>query len=444
MVVVAGLVIGLVLATHTLGGNEQDAAQESLYPDSPAGSRLSWFVEGTNEPGAFDATGQLSPNFAAMASPERLHGIVSDFHEEAGTLRVVKVREAGPFALSAVCSGTAGKHWDVRIRTENEEPHRVDSLSFSISDYWSAPALASWSELDECLDSLPGEVGLAVWQVSGEDRRSKLHGHLEEVRLAIGSTFKLYVLGALAEAVKSDKTSWDRRLALRDEWKAIGSGELRQRPAGDELTVLELATEMIAISDNTATDHLIHHVGRENVEVWMSRHHGEPGLNIPFMTTREFFGLKYGEDRRRLERYAQATPAERRGILAEAAQAEPVRYPSEVPVAIDEVEWFASVDELCRLMFTLHDMSEAADSSAVMQALTTRRHGIQLDPDHWKVVAYKGGREKGVLNLTWLLQRFDGRWFAVSATFNNGAEDVPAEKAAELSVAAIRLLARVD
>ena len=202
--------------------------------------------------------------------------------------------------------------------------------------------------------------------------------------------------------------------------------------------------EMIAISDNTATDHLIHHVGRRKVEAWMARHHGQPELNVPFLTAREFFGLKYGNDQELLQRYVLATETDRRTILQKAALAEPIGFPSETPVAIDTVEWFASTDETCLLLFALREMDGVAESTELMSVLTTRRRGIRLGPDHWKVVAYKGGRETGVLNLSWLLQRYDGRWYAVSATFNDSSEDIAEEQTSGLAVAAIRLLASID
>jgi hypothetical protein len=37
----------------------------------------------------------------------------------------------------------------------------------------------------------------------------------------------------------------------------------------------------------------------------------------------------------------------------------------------------------------------------------------------WKSVAFKGGSEPGVLNLTWLLERDDGAFFAVSIGWND-------------------------
>jgi len=59
----------------------------------------------------------------------------------------------------------------------------------------------------------------------------------------------------------------------------------------------ELANRMISISDNTATDHLLLTVGREAVEsIQAAMGHSAPGLNAPFITTRELFVLKVTAD----------------------------------------------------------------------------------------------------------------------------------------------------
>ena len=129
------LVLWACLATGVgLDSSMVSAEQATTYPGTPAGRRLAWIVEGTNAPETFDATGQLTPNLEALASPSRLHELISEFHKEAGTLRVFKIRETSPFELAAVCRGAAGKHWRIKIRTDRREPHKLDSLSYSISD----------------------------------------------------------------------------------------------------------------------------------------------------------------------------------------------------------------------------------------------------------------------------------------------------------------------
>jgi beta-lactamase class A len=74
------------------------------------------------------------------------------------------------------------------------------------------------------------------------------------------STIKLPILLAFFEAVDAGNIQLDDVLTVRRDLIASGSGTL-QYNRGKELTALETATQMIVISDNTATNMLIEHLG---------------------------------------------------------------------------------------------------------------------------------------------------------------------------------------
>ena len=138
----------------------------------------------------------------------------------------------------------------------------------------------------------------------------------ERSAMPLGSVFKLYVLGAVATAIDDGSLSWDEPVVIRDELDSLPSGVTHDEPAGSTLTVEELASRMIAISDNTATDHLIDLVGRDQVEAALSVYgHSDPSITVPFLTTRELFVLR--SDLELLERYGDADEDARRALLAE-------------------------------------------------------------------------------------------------------------------------------
>ncbi len=82
-------------------------------------------------------------------------------------------------------------------------------------------------------------------------------------RLALpaASTIKVPILVALFQDVDAGKIRLDESLTLAAEMMATGSGDLQYKKPGTKLTVLELATKMITISDNTATNMLIARLG---------------------------------------------------------------------------------------------------------------------------------------------------------------------------------------
>ena len=93
-----------------------------------------------------------------------------------------------------------------------------------------------------------------------------MHGVAAGEKRPLGSMFKLYVLGTVAERIRSGAFGWDTELTITPELKSLAGGQLQDRPDGSKVTVLEATRLMISISDNTATDLLIHKVGKKAVE----------------------------------------------------------------------------------------------------------------------------------------------------------------------------------
>lgn len=219
--------------------------------------------------------------------------------------------------------------------------------------------------------------------------------------LAVGSAFKLAVLAALQNQIQARVLTWDTVVELQPEWKSLPSGMLQDWPAASTLTVETLAILMISISDNTATDALISLIGRENIEALAPR-------NQPFLTTREFFALKNPVNAAWLERYRQGDLEQQRQVLREVPE---LPLPSASlfagkPLSPD-IEWFFTGQELCQLI----------EQVALLSAMHVNP-GV-ADPADWQAIAFKGGSEPGVLNLTTWLQDNEGTTYCVTTTWDN-------------------------
>ncbi|MBP0029658.1 serine hydrolase [Roseofilum sp. Guam] len=75
------------------------------------------------------------------------------------------------------------------------------------------------------------------------------------------STIKLPILLAFFQAVDDGTIRLDETLTLKEAHRAGGSGSLQYDPVGSEYTALEVATWMMTISDNTATNIIIERLG---------------------------------------------------------------------------------------------------------------------------------------------------------------------------------------
>jgi len=78
---------------------------------------------------------------------------------------------------------------------------------------------------------------------------------------ASASTIKVPILVAFFQDVDAGKIRLDEPLTLKPEMIADGSGDLQYKQPGTQYTTLEVATKMITISDNTATNMLIARLG---------------------------------------------------------------------------------------------------------------------------------------------------------------------------------------
>jgi beta-lactamase class A len=80
-------------------------------------------------------------------------------------------------------------------------------------------------------------------------------------QMPTASTIKLAVLAAVFERVRQGALTLDQRLAIRDEQRVGGSGVIKELTTGTELTIRDLATYMVVVSDNMATNLLIDAAG---------------------------------------------------------------------------------------------------------------------------------------------------------------------------------------
>ncbi len=75
------------------------------------------------------------------------------------------------------------------------------------------------------------------------------------------STIKIPILVAFFQDVDAGKVRLNEMLTMQQDMVAGGSGNLQYKPAGTQYNALEVATKMITVSDNTATNMLIARLG---------------------------------------------------------------------------------------------------------------------------------------------------------------------------------------
>ncbi len=184
----------------------------------------------------------------------------------------------------------------------------------AFSSYRTAPELQS--RLRDIVAKSPDTWGVSVRHME----RHETAGIREDERFLMASVFKVPILVELFRQVSDGKVSLDDRVELKSPEIYFGSGVLSLMRPGLNPTIHDLATLMITVSDNAATDLLLARVGKENVTARMRA----LGLTKTAVetTTREHTLQAFGL---RDEKYKDFTPADVAKFDFNANEAEIVR-----------------------------------------------------------------------------------------------------------------------
>lgn len=300
----------------------------------------------------------------------------------------------------------------------------------------------SFDKISAEIAALPGQTGFLVAELDGTAIRP-LASAAPDRQFAVGSTIKLYILDELAAQVAAGKRRWSDVVPLSH--LSFSSTATANWPVGTSVTLQTLANWMISVSDNGATDTLIHLIGREPIEVRMrAAGHKDPSRNIPLLTTVEAFALKGDNFADLRPPFVRGDDAAQRRLIESnrkrliLANVDGVSL-TEGPRFIDSLGWFASPNDIARLMADLR----ARGSKTLLAAMAINNGVGPVAAADWSYLGYKGGSENGVLSMSLLGQRkSDGKWFVVTASWNNPAANVEAEPLVGLVTRLLALAAK--
>ncbi|MEO5707676.1 MAG: serine hydrolase [Alteraurantiacibacter sp.] len=338
---------------------------------------------------------------------EQLEGQMGDF------VGLNSIIPAGPPGAATIGLRFATAIASGPVQLEAAPPYRIVGLRLNAI----RPVAAEGETALDLVRELPGTTALYLARLDGAE---SLIDHNGDSQLAIGSTFKLYVLSALVQSIARGEHRWDEVVPLTK--RSFPSGQMQDWPLGTPVTLQTLATLMVSISDNTATDQLMEVLGREAVETELrASGHSDPERALPIMTTRELFLLKLGEEET-LAAYGSRAEWARRLILTTLQDRElnPALIQTvfaEGPHHID-VEWFASARDLAGIYRRLHDDPVATAILGINAGIDRGQFG------HWTFAGYKGGSEPGVLNFSWLLRDSAGNPWVLVMTWNDPAANI--------------------
>ena len=319
--------------------------------------------------------------------------------------------DLGPRSAALHLLTSYGARQDVRIRTN----------SVGLVDRFRAqtmpPSIRSWHDVDTVLNATGARYSYQAARIR-DGECDRLAGTNTAESLPLASIFKLYVLLAVADAVRAKTMSWEDRLTVTDHARVVGSSGFEELPNGAQVSVRTAAQQMIATSDNMATDLLIARVGTRAVErALVAGGHHDPASMTPFPTMYELFSVGWGQPDLR-EQWRRGSPQDRAKLLRQANsrpyKPDPAR--AHVPASEYGAEWYGSAEDICRVHVALQDgaVGEAAPVKEIMAAVS----GIDLKPADWPYIGAKAGGLPGDLTFSWYAVDRAGQPWVVSFQLN--------------------------
>ncbi|MGA9078084.1 MAG: serine hydrolase [Acidimicrobiales bacterium] len=396
-------------------------------PGSPVGRQLDWLVAAASHPpvAAAELRAHFDATFLGQVSPKEFNAAIASLHVS-GAWRIVTLDAGAAGVLDAnVVSG--GTRLGVEIAVDSKG--LIDGLLVQPSPALPAPP-TSWKALEAKLSTLASDVGFEAATLSPRGACTPLRTISPTTARPLGSMFKLFVLGAVAHAVKRGTASWDQPVALEANLTSLPSGVLHVDPAGTKFSLAQFAEIMISSSDNTAADRLAALVGRQAVESQVRAWSAHPSLDTPFLRTRELFVLKYADYPHYADAYLALPPTSRAGYLTRVVDQVPLSAVDisasdlGTPRAIDSIEWFASPSDLCRAFAGLYADAHGPSAAPIAAAMSLNDGGLGLSPTQWPEVWFKGGSETGVLTLGYLARDRQGKVVVVAVQLSDPRKSI--------------------
>ncbi|WP_329214614.1 serine hydrolase [Streptomyces sp. NBC_00683] len=390
-------------------GSVRPHAQAALDgDDTPLGRRSRWAVELLTAPGA-PRDEDLSESFVPVFLARHPQGFAATLEQW---------RDMGPFTVVdyqpvahkswVTLEGPPGVRSTLSLTLDSTGLIRVLHLGPEVV----TPPVSAWGDLARALEQ-PGVTWSAlVTRVAGGVTET-LYAKDADRPMPNGSSYKLYLMRALAKAVAAGTVRWDDEVTVSPALRSLPTGDMQELPDGSRVSVRETAYKMIAMSDNTAADLIQDLLGRDAVErAVRDAAHSDPSLLRPFLTSHEVFEIGWGTPELRAE-WVGSGEAGRRRLLERIAGPMTVRG-SDLGPAVHRLglDWHMSAWDVARVLDALVE-DGIRDASGIVDDILTAYPGVPIDSDRWPRAVFKGGSCPGVMMFCWLLEDTGGVRYTV-------------------------------
>lgn len=402
-------------------------------PDYPVTSQLDWLMQQFSLSDtsltdinnhfnltAFGLTAQQMRDFIQVVRTDYPNAIITD------VIMVTPVR----LTILIADPNDMSKYGFFNLGAEFTNQQRINL--FSVSDYFGTVQFIEDQNLtmEQALDkfqTLTTQSSILVAQIDNNGVCQIISERNSTQLRATASIFKIWILASAAEAYLQNQIDLEQTITLVSSELALG-GIINSEPLGTQFTLLEIATLMLGISDNTATDLLHETIGRSLIHQVINN----LGLNdtsslIPLLGISEQFHLFFSFPLATALTYVNGTEAFQADFLVN--QIEPLGPQTTFPFNNESIfidgSWRASPMDICKTFAHLRDLPEGSDAlklTNIALGAGAAQPGVR---NFWDRVWYKGGSlTSGTLGLqvlthAWLLENQGESPYVIIAMANS-------------------------
>lgn len=414
-------------------------------PSGPTADQLAWIL-GEMQSGQTTSSGEVSVHFDPAFNAANMAAFINSLRGLWPNAVVTDVIGVTPVALTVLINAPGGGAGTSSAPSGyvNLQAHYAGSklvTYFSVTNFYgtvmyAADQTLSLSQAVAKFHTLSSNPALLVGRISrntGACTALAGGGDAEGQLRATASIFKTWVLGGLADAVAAGSIQSTDTMPLQAAYIAPG-GSINSEPLGTPFVVSDLAALMMGISDNTATDHVHHLVGRTTINAFVD-HSGVADANVlkPVLDISEQFHLFDSFPLATAQSYVNGTEAFQQQFLDQ--QIVPLgpdtqSGPYNNVALYTTGSWQASPLDICAAFSRLRREPQGSDAID----LVDHAFGAQVAQPNvrslWNRTWYKGGSLSSgdgfhVLTHAWMLENTDEDPIVVIAMSNsdNGGID---------------------
>lgn len=293
-------------------------------PAAPVTTRLDWLL-GELQAGATTTADEVNANFdpawLASTNVQQTIDFIASVRTSYPNARITDLIAHTPTRMTALIDspGSPPPSGFFVFGTRYAGGGRI--VQFGVSSFGGSVLFPADQNLTlpQALDkfaTLSGAPAIVVARIGADGQCTAVDGRNATSGRATGSVFKMYVLGGIARRVVDGNLSSTEAIPLVAGELAPG-GTINVEPLGTLFPASDLATLMMGISDNTATDLLHERAGRALLDAVVGDYgHANPDILRPFLNISEQFHVFRSFDLATANSYVNGTEAFQNDFLA--------------------------------------------------------------------------------------------------------------------------------